>query len=113
MSTPKTYRTPAGFKVALEDRLRKRASLRGIVVNRMRQRFVMERFLARIARTFGSTVTLKGGLALERRDTVRAARRAEGSVRRFARRARPGLPRHHPRHLPAAMLRVPVVLQAP
>jgi len=67
MTPPKTYQTPAGFKVALEDRLKKRASLRGTVVNRVRQRFVMERFLARIARTFGSTVTLKGGLALELR----------------------------------------------
>lgn len=67
MSTPKTYRAPAGFKVALEDRLRKRASQRDVLLNRMRQRFVMERFLARIARAFGSTVTLKGGLALELR----------------------------------------------
>ena len=67
MTPPKTYQTPAGFKVALEDRLKKRASLRGTVVNRVRQRFVMERFLARIARTFGSSVTLKGGLALELR----------------------------------------------
>jgi hypothetical protein len=67
MIAPKTYKTPAGFKVALEDRLKKRASLRNVVVNRVRQRFVMERFLARIARAFGATVTLKGGLALELR----------------------------------------------
>lgn len=63
----KTYKTPAGFKVALEDRLKKRASQRNVVVNRVRQRFVMERFLARVARAFGATVTLKGGLALELR----------------------------------------------
>ena len=41
----------------------------------MRQRFVMERFLARIARAFGSTVTLKGGLALELRlDNARSTK---------------------------------------
>lgn len=75
MTPPKTYKTPAGFKVALEDRLKKRASLRGTAVNRVRQRFVMERFLARVAQTFGPTVTLKGGLALELRlDNARSTK---------------------------------------
>lgn len=37
MTPPKIYKTPAGFKVALEDRLKKRASLRGTAVNRVRR----------------------------------------------------------------------------
>jgi len=65
--TPKKYPSPAAFKVALEDRLKKRAAQRGVAIHRMRQRFVMERFLARVVRTLGRTATLKGGLALELR----------------------------------------------
>lgn len=61
------YKTPAAFKVALEDRLKKRAAERGVMLNRVRQRFVMERFLARVATVLGPVVTLKGGLALELR----------------------------------------------
>lgn len=67
MIAPKTYKTPAAFKVALEDRLRKRAAQRGVLLNRVRQRFVMERFLARVVSVFGRAATLKGGLALELR----------------------------------------------
>lgn len=67
MTSPKIYRTPAGFKVALEDRLKKRAAERRVLVNRVRQRFVMERFLARVVITFGRDATLKGGLAMELR----------------------------------------------
>lgn len=67
MSELKIYRTPAAFKVALEDRLKKRAAQRGVLVNRVRQRFVMERLLARVARVLGRAATLKGGLALELR----------------------------------------------
>ena len=104
MTRPKTYQTPAGFKVALEDRLKKRASLRGTAVHRVRQRFVMERFLARVAQTFGSTVTLKGGLALELRlENARSTKdidlRAVGDPERARPldRVRPRLPPgHHP-----------------
>lgn len=67
MTEPKVYKTPAAFKVALEDRLKKRATLRRVLVNRVRQRFVMERFLARVVKTFGRDATLKGGLAMELR----------------------------------------------
>ncbi len=63
MSTPR-YKTPAAFKVALEDRLKKRAAQRGVMLNRVRQRFVMERFLARVVEVLGPVATLKGGLAL-------------------------------------------------
>lgn len=67
MTERKTYKTPAAFKVALEDRLKRRAVQQRVLVNRVRQRFVMERFLARVARVLGRVVTLKGGLALELR----------------------------------------------
>lgn len=67
MKPPKKYASPAAFKVALEDRLKKRAAQRGVALNRMRQRFVMERFLARVVRALGRAATLKGGLALELR----------------------------------------------
>jgi hypothetical protein len=65
----KTYATPEAFKVALEARLKNSAKSRSVSVsvNRVRQRFVMERFLARVVHVFGSTATLKGGLALELR----------------------------------------------
>ena len=61
MNTPRTYTTPAGFRVALEDRLKKRAGARGVQVNRVRQRFLMERFLVRVAQIFGPTCILKVG----------------------------------------------------
>ncbi|MEZ4406217.1 MAG: hypothetical protein R3A52_07060 [Polyangiales bacterium] len=68
MTAPKVYNTDlAAFKVALEDRLKKRAAQRRVLVSRVRQRFVMERFLARVVNTFGRDVTLKGGLAMELR----------------------------------------------
>lgn len=67
MTGPRIYKSPAAFKVALEDRLRRRATERHVMVNRTRQRFVMERFLARAADAFGDAVTLKGGLAMELR----------------------------------------------
>lgn len=61
------YKTPAAFKVALEDRLKRRAAQRGVMLNRVRQRFVMERFLARVVEVLGPVATLKGGIALELR----------------------------------------------
>ena len=67
MSPPREYRTPQAFKVALEDRLRKRASASGVHVNRVRQKFVMERFVARLVGDFSESFMVKGGLALELR----------------------------------------------
>ncbi len=55
MKPPKKYASPAAFKVALEDRLKKRAAQRCVPLNRMRQRFVMERFLARVVRAAQET----------------------------------------------------------
>jgi Nucleotidyl transferase AbiEii toxin, Type IV TA system len=63
---PKTYASPVAFKRALEDRL-KNASASGVDFARRRQLLVFDRFLARIAVTFGDAAVLKGGLVLELR----------------------------------------------
>lgn len=62
----KTYDSPAAFKRALEDRL-KSASASGVDFARRRQLLVFDRFLARVAATFGDAAVLKGGLVLELR----------------------------------------------
>jgi len=61
------YRTPAAFRQALESRLRDESAGNGLVLARLRQLVVFDRFLARVAARFGDTVTLKGGLVLELR----------------------------------------------
>ena len=48
----KTYASPAAFKRALEDRL-KSSSASGVDFARRRQLLVFDRFLARVATTFG------------------------------------------------------------
>lgn len=58
------YETPAAFKAALEHRLRERAPG---AITRTRQLVVFSRFLARITKTMGRSVTLKGGVVLELR----------------------------------------------
>lgn len=65
----RTYPTPQAHKVALEDHLRNRAARQSppLPIDRVRQRFIMERFLARVVAELGDAVTLKGGLALELR----------------------------------------------
>ena len=55
----KTYDSPAAFKRALEDRL-KSASASGVDFARRRQLLVFDRFLARVAATFGDG----GGLGM-------------------------------------------------
>jgi hypothetical protein len=63
--SPKTYATPAGFKAALEARLR--SSPPSTELRRRRQLLVFDRFLARVSQQFGDAAVLKGGLALELR----------------------------------------------
>lgn len=62
----KTYSSPAAFKDALEDRLR-RDSAGGIDIQRRRQLVVFTRLIARTNAAFGDTTVLKGGFALELR----------------------------------------------
>ncbi len=61
---PRRYDTPGAFKRALEDRL-KAGSASGVDFARRRQLLVFDRFLARMAVTFGDAGMLKGGLVLE------------------------------------------------
>jgi hypothetical protein len=58
------YATAYDFKQALDAQLRSRAEPGGGDLVRLRQRCVFERFLARLATTFGDRVILKGGVAL-------------------------------------------------
>ena len=61
---PRKYDTPAGFKAALEQRLRNLSAAGGEFARR-RQLLVFDRFLARVDRVLGDAAMLKGGLALE------------------------------------------------
>jgi hypothetical protein len=60
----RTYAKPEDFKQALESHLKKQAVAAGVDVTRMRQRWVFERFLARLVLHFGDKIILKGGVAL-------------------------------------------------
>lgn len=64
--TVRSYKTPAAFKTALEQRLRG-ASSTGVDFARRRQLVVFDRFLARVVQIFGDNALLKGGLVLELR----------------------------------------------
>jgi hypothetical protein len=61
---PRTYATPAAFKAALDQRLRKVAET-GADITRRRQLLVFDRYLARLTHVLGDAATLKGGLVLE------------------------------------------------
>ncbi|MFO0759009.1 MAG: nucleotidyl transferase AbiEii/AbiGii toxin family protein [Byssovorax sp.] len=63
----RTYRTAADFRQALDAHLRSLAQSTHADLARLRQRYVFERLLARLAAYFGDRVVLKGGLALELR----------------------------------------------
>jgi predicted nucleotidyltransferase component of viral defense system len=63
----KTYRTPAAFKQALEQKLRGERVKTGSDLQRLRQLVIFDRFLARLFAVAGESVMLKGGLALELR----------------------------------------------
>ena len=64
--TTHTYSSPAAFKQALEQRLRK-ATNTGPELARRRQQLVFDRFLARVVEVLGDAAMLKGGLVLELR----------------------------------------------
>ena len=65
--TSRTYASPAAFKQALEDHLKKEALKRELPLARQRELLVFHRFLARVHAKLGTAVTLKGGLVLELR----------------------------------------------
>ena len=67
MTTIKTYGTAGAFRVALEERLRRRSQLDGIDINRLRRQVSFDRLLARLFRGDSVPWALKGGYALELR----------------------------------------------
>ena len=64
---PRSYATPLAFKTAVEQRLRNEAEASGMDLQRRRQLFVFDRFLARLFRIPEDAVVLKGGLVIELR----------------------------------------------
>jgi hypothetical protein len=62
--TSRKYAAPLDFKQALENHLRKHVVATGGDLARVRQRWVFERFLARLTSHFGDRVIVKGGVAL-------------------------------------------------
>lgn len=61
------YADAGAFKRALEDRLKRRAQENSEDLDRLRQRSIFERFLARAVAHFGDRLILKGGIALQLR----------------------------------------------
>jgi hypothetical protein len=74
MATTKTYATAGAFRVALEERLRRRSQTDRIDINRLRRQVSFDRLLARLFRGDSVPWALKGGYALELRfKTARSA----------------------------------------
>ncbi|WP_437971466.1 nucleotidyl transferase AbiEii/AbiGii toxin family protein [Sorangium sp. So ce260] len=63
----RSYQTADQFRQALEQRIRTEAQRGGVLVARLRQIVVFERFTARLVSAFGTRAVLKGGFALELR----------------------------------------------
>ena len=59
------YATPLAFKTAVEQRLKSDAAASGMDLQRRRQLFVLDRFLARLFHVLEDAVVLKGGLVIE------------------------------------------------
>ena len=64
---PRAYATPLAFKAAVEQRLRNEAAASAMNLQRRRQLFIFDRFLARLFHLLEDTVVLKGGLVIELR----------------------------------------------
>ncbi|MEK7717196.1 MAG: nucleotidyl transferase AbiEii/AbiGii toxin family protein [Pseudomonadota bacterium] len=67
MPEPKSYKSAADFRVALEHRLQKHAAGSGLNLQRLRRTVAFNRFLARIFDDKSSPWVLKGGYAMELR----------------------------------------------
>lgn len=65
MKSKLSYQTAAGLRMALEERLNRQASEKGLDVLRLRRHVAFDRFLARIFSGPGSRFVLKGGYAFE------------------------------------------------
>lgn len=67
MTMPRIYTTPAAFRRALEERLKRLSNAQQIDINRLRRQVAFDRFLARLFRDATAPWALKGGYALELR----------------------------------------------
>lgn len=67
MTEPRSYRSAADFRRALEHRLQKHAAASGLNLQRLRRTVAFNRFLARIFANKTSPWVLKGGYAMELR----------------------------------------------
>jgi hypothetical protein len=68
----KSFATPAAFKASLEARIKAIATQRGIPINTLRLKLVIERLLARLFAQANPPWVLKGGYAMELRYRPRA-----------------------------------------
>jgi predicted nucleotidyltransferase component of viral defense system len=68
----RTFASPGDFKRSLEDRLRSAAAERGVSLDSIRLKLVMERLLARLFEQPHPPWLLKGGFAMELRYRPRA-----------------------------------------
>lgn len=75
MKSPRKYDSAAGFRVALEDRLKKMAQEEGIDLQRLRRQAAFDRLLCRLFAAPDTPWLLKGGYAMELRlKTARTTR---------------------------------------
>jgi len=72
MAGERDFPTAAAFRQSLEERLRQRAEARGVAVNGLRLKLLMERLLARLFDEPDPPWLLKGGYAMELRFRPRA-----------------------------------------
>jgi hypothetical protein len=72
MLGPQGFSSPQAFRQSLEERLRQRAAARGLDVNGLRLKLLMERLLARLFDDQDPPWLLKGGYAMELRFRPRA-----------------------------------------
>jgi len=61
------YKTPAAFRRALEERLRRQSLETGQPLARLRKMVAFDRFLARLAKKAPQAWIVKGGFALQLR----------------------------------------------
>jgi hypothetical protein len=65
MNPEQKYRTPAGFRAALEERLNRSAKGKGMDIMRLRRPVAFDRLLSRLFAGRSGDLILKGGYALE------------------------------------------------
>ncbi len=92
MTSARTFATPAAFRIALEERLKRQANAKGTPLNRHRKLFVIDRFLGRLNAHFGESLLAKGGVALELGlELARTTRDLDVSIHGFSRHDPQGL----------------------